>query len=245
VKWDKREYNSMEKISREKLDLALDSLRKQKIEDGETGHYYAEAFCYTGPRPPVCRWDRIPGEHICAKCGKTFGDPEKTDWWLRDTADEDKGGTRVREWDVEEVLKAYRSCRKAGYDAELDMHCSECVKKHHLEKAVFKFRAPGENEYIVSFPVFRSESYSVRKKPSGKHFHSWQYALVAKFLIRSMKKTDQKDMWRRWMDHLAESFFDFGSKPWEFTEESIKGILGLSFEKLTDDASDRIDEKER
>jgi len=221
----------MEKISREQLDLALDSLIDQRIEEKGTLRI-SMACCYFPAGPPICRWDDIPGKHICAKCGNTFGDPEKKGEDVRFGTDTDDGDITVEEWDVEEVLKAYRSCRKAGYDVELDVHCSKCVKGYGLELAVFRFRAPGKDHYAVSFPLFRSGFYPREKRPSDKHFHSWQYALVADFLTRSVKKTaDRKDTWCRWMDRMAEIIDERGSDPWVPVGESIKGILGISLEE--------------
>jgi len=233
----------MEKVSREMLDLALDSLKRQKTDDGKTGSWYTIADCYASCLPQVCRWDDIPGEHICAKCGKTFGTPEKTERRMFAVIDKDAGDMTAQEWDVKEVLKAYRSCKKAGYDVELDMHCSKCAKAHDLEPAVFRFRAPGENDHVISFPLFRSGIWFGMERPSDKHFYSWQYMMVADFLTRSLKKTTgQKDMWRRWMDHMAGSIYDFGSDPWEFVEGSLEGILGLSFKEPVNDVSDKIGE---
>jgi hypothetical protein len=222
----------MEKVSREKLDVALNSLREQRTEDGKTTRIGRMACCYRPSVPPVCRWDRIPGEHICAKCEKTFGDPEKKEGTVRSRINEDRGDDTVEEWDIEEVLKAYRSCGKAGYDVELDMHCSECVKKYNLELAVFRFRAPGENDQVISFPVLRSGLLRRDKRSSGKHFRPWQYTIVADFLTKSVKKTAyRKDVWREWVRDIVETIYECGFNPWVHVGESIKGILGISLEE--------------
>jgi DNA-directed RNA polymerase subunit RPC12/RpoP len=230
----------MEKISREQLDLALDSLRTQRTDDREIGRLYPMAFCYVGCPPPVCRWERIPGDHICAKCGKIFGASEKiAERYARVRWSND--GLRVDPRDVEEVLKAYRSCRKAGYDVEMDMHCSKCAKEYDLELAVFKFRAPGENDHVISFPLFRSGIWFGMERPSDKHFYSWQYTVITKFLTGAVKETsDQEHMWHRWVSHMAKTIHLCKSDPWESVEESIEGILGLSFKGSMHDASYEI-----
>jgi len=225
----------------EKLDLALDSLRKQKIEDGETGRWYCMiAECYIGPAPPLCPWDRIPGEHICAKCGKAFGDPEKKEGDMRFRINEDDCDMIVEEYDIRDILKVYKTCKRTGYDVELDLYCSECVKKYDLELAAFRFRAPDENDEVVSFPIllwFHSEE----KQSSDKHFYPWQYKVVAEFLTRSVKETtDRKDMWRRWTNRITETTYECESDPWKPLEEIVKGILGLSFCGSTDDTPDEI-----
>jgi len=222
----------MEKVSKEKLDLALDSLKKQRTEDEETLHISRMACCYRPSVPPVCRWDDIPGEHICAKCGKTFGDPEKKEEDMRFRINKDNGDDTVEVWGVKNVLKAYRSCKKSGYDVELDMHCSECVKKYDLELAVFKFRAPGENNYVVSFPLLRSGYCIKEERSSRKRFRPWQYKVVADFLTRSVKKTaSRNDMWRGWIGDLVETVYECGFNPWTHVENSVKGILGISLKR--------------
>ncbi|MCL2862564.1 MAG: hypothetical protein FWE54_00455 [Methanimicrococcus sp.] len=230
----------MEKLSRGKLDAALDSLKKLRKEEADGGHFPI-ILCYSPGLdfiiPEYYLRDSVPGEYVCPKCGKCFGTGEKKETVI---------GVRgynfiVSKRDFDEIFEAYNICIKKGFDVEFELHCSNCCLKDALPFAVFKFRKSKEEEYTASYPQMRNED-SGRNEAliSEKHFYLWQYALAIEFLtevVACENGTNQDEACLKWIVnvisrglYMNESRMETKTR-WFTIEKSIKGILGFSFER--------------
>ncbi|MCL2862565.1 MAG: hypothetical protein FWE54_00460 [Methanimicrococcus sp.] len=234
----------MEKLSRDKLDIALDSLKKLRKESAYRGHIPDKMACCYGPIfSAQYRINHVPGEYVCPNCGKCFGSGRIKDA----VTDEQKFQISVSKMDFDEIFNAYNKCIKVGFDVVLELQCSECrlkefepfsakrfLEEYELVSAVFRFRGSEEEEYTVSYPQMRSEDLGEDKALSSeKHFYPWQYTLAIAFLtdvIAIENGTKPDEACRKWLDNIANSIL-YEGKPWSIVDESIKGILGLSLKR--------------
>jgi len=224
----------MEKLSRKKLDLALDSLRELRKEEAYSGNFYNYfATCYDPGFQAFYRWVHVPGKYVCPKCGKRFGSDTENGTNAHEICARSNGTIIMSDFD--ETIEAYKTCIKEGYDVEFELHCCDCVKEYDYHPAVFRFRAFGEKEYTVSYPQiqFNSWSYRKEKRLSEKHFYPWQYTLAVGFLTKAMSdemSTNTDETCRKWLNSLTKELMH-ESEAWSVVDESIKGILGLSLER--------------
>jgi len=220
----------MKKLSKEELDLALDKMKDLRGEDayGDGDEMLGIfASCYEVCLPPFFLWDRAAGGHMCIGCGRPFGvNADGLDSAYTNC-------TEVCKQDFEDIMEAFETCKRAGYDAEIEMRCSECVEERGFDPMAFKFRAPGEEKYTVSYPHMESniERYRLLDElPSDKHFFPWQYSVAASFVTDLYAKggnTTPEEACRAWL-HTVSWGKRYDGLCWNDAYRAIEGILGLS-----------------
>lgn len=229
----------MGRLSKDELDLALRSLKglqKEKPHDGEISPILA--MCYSTGLPNYYTWEQIPKEFVCPTCGKRFGKRLSKENRDLETGRFFEGhGKGVDKWDFDTLLEAYESCKNAGCDVELELHCLDCVTVHNLTPATFRFRLPDKDECAVSFPQLEFDKENSRfnrgespKRQSGTHFFPWQYLLVASLMNDLASRRNNmriEEKCREWFDGLTKKRL-YEERQWTDVYSAIDGILGLS-----------------
>ena len=229
-----REAVILVKQSREELNSALDSLKEvRKKKSSEEDLLRIVADCYSPMLPPCYVWDKLPGKYICPECGKQFG---KDAGKGKRTG---KNGGRVSKWDFDALKHVCEQFNKAGYYAEMEPHCSECIQKHGLPQIVFKLRADENEEYVISYPHLKSPEDGFRNDEEElpkKCFFPWQYEVALQFATDSnLKQGGGSEMsCREWLDSLYNNHKHYHREPQNMIYDAIEGILGTPSEDTSE-----------
>ena len=229
----------MERMSREELNKALDSLKKVFEEESYQGDFPRRfACCYSPMSPTYYKWDDMPGEHICPKCGKQFGKGKIAEGerrWKDDKFERHDGD--ICKWDLYNLVDICREFYKAGYIIEMEMHCSECIEQGSVP-ILFKLRTSEDDDGVISYPHVEPSKNRLSQKNEElpeKCFFPWQYDIALRFATDPELGKGTKESCREWLDRLRNGRAHYyEGRPWKMVHDTIEGILGIPAEDTSE-----------
>ena len=224
----------LERMSREELNRALDSLKSVRGERPYQGSLPDRlAMCYDPASPSYYKWEDMPGKHICPNCGKQFGKGKIAEGerrWKDDKLERYDGD--ICKWDLYNLVDICDEFCQAGYIVEMEMHCSECIERGSVP-IVFKLRTSEDDDCVISYPHVESSekrfSREDHEELPKKCFFPWQYEVALLFATDTDLGKGTKRSCREWLNSLRDSD-RYYERPWNMVHDAIEGILGTPAE---------------
>jgi len=217
-------------MSKDELDQALDSEKAQQSDKPQKRKQKHDfVLCYSPAGPPPYDWDSLPGKYVCPRCGDSFGSDSKGRIRYGGLV----GDFRISQHTFDCIDYALKSIKKAGHDAELDLHCHKCIREEVVVPAVFRFRMRDGGGFIVSYPDMDVGYYRLASKgrePPGKVFEAWLYRAAASFLTYLGEEREGAALeasYQKWLDELCKKDSWKRERQTDI-RKAVEGILGLS-----------------